>query len=471
MTTPYQEFLPWVFPRLLGVVYLIAFGSLLVQVLGLFGANGILPISVYLTEYKQAFGRKAYRLCPTVFWLNSSDRALVGACVAGVLLSIALMVGVTPVPLLLLLWLLYLSYVSVGQEFLSYQWDTLLLEVGFMTIFLPLADPAPPLAVLAYRFLLFRFMFSSGAVKLLSGDPTWRGLTAMTYHYQTQPLPNRIAWYAHNLPLWFQKLSTLATLVLELIVPFLALTPNPPRLWGFALLFAFQLLILATGSYGFFNILTLVMLVPLLDDQFIGRYIDPPSGILDPTREMTVNIIFGIFLGLNICQLVALFYRPHWLRRMFFHLSPWMISNNYGLFAVMTTDRLEFEIEGSDDVEHWRGYDFHFKPGEPNRAPAQAAPHQPRLDWQMWFAALSPRKIEGWMGNMIVRLLEGSPTVLGLFRNNPFPEQPPKYLRLVVWRYRFTTSQERKETGNWWDRTLVARYRPITFKEENEEER
>jgi lipase maturation factor 1 len=470
------HFLPWLFPRLLGSVYFLAFASLLVQVPGLYGSRGVLPIRSYLAELRRQVGGRAWRLSPTLFWLHSSDRMLAGCALSGVALSLALIAGGPAVPLLVLLWILYLSFAAAGQEFLSFQWDALLLEVGFMTIFLPLAAPAPPLVVFAYRFFLFRFIFSAGAVKLRSGDPTWRDLTALSYHYETQPLPNRIGWYAHHLPPAVQKLSTLGTFFFELAVPFLVLGPAPVRLAGFLLLLFFQVLIFATGSYGFFNILTMVLTVALLDDrqlQLFGGHLAMPAPTGGESAALLVSAVFALFIVLNLCQLVMLFYRPSWLRRLLAPLSPFMISNPYGLFAVMTTDRFEFVIEGSNDLQEWQPYEFHWKPGDPQRPPLQAAPHQPRLDWQMWFAALDPRGIEPWLGNLVVRLLEGSRPVLALLQRNPFPDAPPLYIRLTGYRYQFTTLDVRRAEGRWWERTLIGRFQPMTLKgtedSENEE--
>ena len=460
-----QQFLPWLFPRLMGFVYLVAFLSLLVQLRGLYGSQGILPIASYLEELKEGLGRSAYRLCPTLFWLKSGDAALTGACGLGVALSVLLMAGAPAIPLLALLWILYLSFLSAGQEFLSYQWDTLLLEAGFMTIFLPLASPAPPLVVFAYCFFLFRFMFSSGAVKLLSGDPTWRDLSAMCHHYQTQPIPNRVAWHAHHQPARVQKFSTLLTLVLELGAPLLALGPQPARLGCFVLMVLLQAGIMATGNFGFFNILTIVLCVPLLDDSLVAPWLDIPAAAGEPVMTVVVSGIFCIFLFLNLCQLLALAYRPGWLRRLFGVLSPFMISNHYGLFAVMTTERFEFVIEGSADRQQWREYEFRWKPGDPKRPPRQAAPHMPRLDWQMWFAALDPRSIEPWLVNLVVRLLQGSPAVLSLLRHNPFPSAPPRFIRLSVYRYHFSTPAARRSDGVWWERELVGRFQPMSLQE------
>jgi len=459
--------LPWLFPKLLGGVYLLAFASLTVQLRGLYGSRGVLPISSYLADLRQGAGRRAFRLCPTLFWLNSSDRLLSACAFLGIVLSLLLIAGAPAVPLLLLLWLLYLSFAAAGQEFLSFQWDALLLETGFMTIFLPLADPAPPLVVFAYCFFLFRFMFSAGVVKLRSGDPTWRNLTALCYHYETQPLPNRLGWYAHHLPPTLQKFSTMGTFFFEIAVPFLALGPEPVRLAGFLLLLFFQLLIFATGNYGFFNILTMVMLLPLLGDNRLAMLGDhlpvavPASG----ASVAVVSVIFTLFLLLNFCQLARLFYRPAWLNRLLAPLSPAMISNPYGLFAVMTTNRFEFVIEGSNDLKEWQPYEFRWKPGDPFAPPRQAAPHQPRLDWQMWFAALDPRTIEPWLGNLVVRLLEGSPPVLALLRHNPFAGAPPQHIRLSVYRYRFTSLAVRRAEGRWWERTLLGISSVMTLKD------
>jgi len=463
-----SQLLPWLFPKLLGGVYFLAFSSLIIQIRGLYCSQGILPISSFLTELRQGLGRRAFRLCPTLFWLGSSDRVLSGCALLGMALSLLLIAGAPAMPLLLLLWLLYLSFAAAGQEFLSYQWDALLVEAGFMTIFLPLADPAQPLVVFAYRFFLFRFMLSAGVVKLRSGDPTWRDLTALTYHYETQPLPNRIGWYAHQLPLWAQKFSTLGTFFFELAVPFLVLGPAPARLAGVLLLLFFQLLIFATGNYGFFNILTMVLLVPILDDQqlqFLGDHHLSAATMGSEPARLVVSFIFVLFMVLNLCQLIRLFYRPSPINRLLAELSPFMISNAYGLFAVMTTNRFEFVIEGSNEGKDWQSYEFRWKPGDPQVPPKQAAPHQPRLDWQMWFAALNPRVIEPWLENLVLRLLEGSPSVLALFKHNPFPDAPPQQIRLMVYRYHFSSLAVRRSEGRWWERTLLGRFPPMTLRE------
>lgn len=453
------------FPQLLGVVYLLAFGSLLAQVQGLYGSQGILPIRDLVADIRRRAGPRAFLRIPSLFLINPSDTVITASAVLGVCLSIYLLAGLPPLPALVLLWLIYLSFASLGQEFLSYQWDALLLETGFMTIFLPLVNPAWPVVCLAYQLFIFRFMLSAGTVKLTSRDPNWRNLHAMCFHYETQPIPNRIAWYVHQLPVVIQKLSTLGTFLFELIVPFLALGPAPFKLACFCLMVFFQGLIILTGNYGFFNILTIVLAVPLLEDHYLAGLVPSlPAAANVPFLTELGGAVFSIFILLNILQLIRLFVRPHWLTRILALCGRWQISSPYGLFAVMTTERYEFIIEGSRDLKVWLPYEFRWKPGDPAVPPRQAAPHQPRLDWQMWFAALNPAYVEPWLTRLIQRLLEGSPAVLALFRKIPFGPTPPDYIRLAVFRYRFTEPVTKRTTGKWWDRTEIGISEPMTLR-------
>lgn len=450
-------------PQLFGLVYLVAFLSLLVQVPGLYGSRGILPIAGHVELLRRHLGHQGWRHYPSLFWLQAGDRILIGCAAGGVGLALALLAGLWPLPLLVLLWCLYLSFTTVGQQFLAYQWDALLLETGFMTIVLAVA--APPLAGLAFQFFLFRFVFSAGVVKLTSGDPHWRSLRALCYHYETQPLPNRVGWFAHQLPEALQKLSVVGTFGCELALPFLLLGPAPVRLSGCVLLVLFQGLILLTGNYGFFNLLTIVLCLPLLDDRHLAALgvpaaASPPAS---PLAEVLASALFLLILLLNLLQLLRLFVRPAWLDRLLAGLRPWWISNSYGLFAVMTSERFEFILEGSNDGEHWSPYEFRWKPGDPARPPRQAAPHQPRLDWQMWFAALDPANLEPWLLKLIRRLLEGSPPVLALFDHNPFPDAPPHAIRVRVYRYRFTDLATRRASGRWWERQELAASPPLTL--------
>lgn len=449
------------FPRLLGVVYLLAFASLLVQVRGLYGSQGILPIRDYCAALQRLYGRSCYWHFPSIFWINASDAVITAAAWLGVCLALFLTAGLAQLPALILLWLIYLSFMSLGQDFLSFQWDALLLETGFMAIFLPLLSPAPLAACLAYQFFIFRFMISAGTVKLTSHDPNWRNLRALCFHYATQPIPNRVAWYAHQLPESVQKLSTLGTFFFELIVPFLALGPAPLKLAGFCLLVAFQGLIMLTGNYGFFNILTIVLCVPLLDDRYLAPIVPAALFPAAPAGHgpLMTSLVSAVYLGvilLNILQMIRLFARPEWLSRILAACRPWQISSPYGLFAVMTTRRFEFVIEGSDDLKSWQAYEFRWKPGNPGRAPRQAAPHQPRLDWQMWFAALNPAMVEPWLMRLVRRLLEGSRPVLSLFGQVPFPNRPPLAIRLVVYDYLAGSLATKRAGGRWWERSEVG---------------
>ncbi|WP_303721818.1 lipase maturation factor family protein [Malonomonas rubra] len=458
----------WLFLKLLAIVYLIAFWSLKSQLLGLYGRQGLLPIGVYLTRIQQSLGRKGLLRIPSLFWFKSDDRFLSQTANAGLLCSLLLLLGLWPPLLLLLLWLLYLSFVSVGRDFLSFQWDALLLETGFMSIFFALVTPPSLLMIVSFWVFCCRFLLSAGIVKLSSGDPNWRRLRALDYHYWTQPLPNRLAWYAHQLPRWCQRLSTLGTFFFELLVPLLFLAPAPLRLLGFLLSIAFQLMLTASGNFGFFNLLTITLLVPLLDASYLWplQELLAPLTLL-PDRSLLIVLLAPVFLSfilLNSMQLFNLFIPPLPRGRLMQFLSSWMISNPYGLFAVMTTQRLEFEIEGSCDGQQWQRYRFRWKPGDPARPPRQVAPHMPRLDWQMWFAALNPQRLDPWLATLLQRLLEGSTEVSALLQENPFKETPPTLIRLLLYRYQFTDRVTRRANGAWWKRNLIEELLVVSLK-------
>jgi uncharacterized membrane protein YphA (DoxX/SURF4 family) len=470
----------WLFLRLLGLTYLFAFASLWPQIPGLIGRNGILPAADFLQAVQSSAGSRGPWLLPTLGWLNASDGFLLALCGAGMFLSLLLIVGLAPVPALALLWVCYLSLVNIGQDFLSFQWDILLLETGFLAIFfapmrlLPgLAREAPPsrLVLWLLRLLLFRLMFFSGVVKLRGGDPTWRGLTALGFHYETQPLPTPIAWYAHRLPSSFHTFSTALVFVVELVVPFLIFAPRKLRFCGALLLAGLQLLIMLTGNYAFFNFLTIVLCIPLLDDEFLRRIIRPiralvfePRGraILPRARLFVVVPLALVVLALNAVQFADLFAPaapvPGPIRALARVFDPFHITNSYGLFAVMTTSRPEIVVEGSADGQTWAEYQFFDKPGDPRRAPPWVAPHQPRLDWQMWFAALGGPTDNLWFSNFMLRLLQGSPQVLGLLQTNPFPHAPPRYVRASLYDYHFTDG--RSEDAAWWRREPRGMYFP-----------
>jgi hypothetical protein len=441
------------FLRALGAIYLIAFVSFGVQADGLIGSHGILPLTNYLQGMREALGAGAYWYAPTVFWVTSSDLALRVAWIAGALLAIVLMLGFFRRVCLIALLILYISISTAGQDFWSFQWDILLTEAGFLAI---LADGSPGRTWL-FRWLLFRLMFMSGLVKLLSGDPTWRDLTAMSYHYETQPLPTPLAWYMFQLPAWFQKLSTVFVFLVELLVPLLIFAPLKLRRIAAGLMIGLQVLILLTGNYTFFNLLAIALCVFLFADP-AARETQPETRL----HRGTTLALMVFVLTTSGLQFLETFRvpLPAPVQQYLAWISPLRLINSYGLFAVMTTTRPEIIVEGSNDGTNWLAYEFRYKPGDVKRAPPWVAPYQPRLDWQMWFAALGSANENRWFYNFAARLMQGSAPVLGLLKSNPFPGSPPHYLRAVVYDYQFTDFAERRRTGAWWRREEKATYLP-----------
>ena len=472
----------WIFLRLVGVVYFFAFLSLATQIVGLVGHNGILPVQDLLSEVQSRVGPERYWYFPTLAWLGSSDGALRMMSAGGVFASLLLIIDIAPALVLSLLWILYLSLVTAGQDFLAFQWDNLLLEAGFLAIFLapwhlwPRASgtaPPPRTARWLLWFLLFRLIFSSGVVKLRSGAPTWRDLTALDYHFYTQPLPTPIAWYLQQLPAWFHHASAGFMFFVELAVPFLIFVPRLWRFVGAGFIILLQLLIALTGNYAFFNLLTIALCILLFDDASLERLF--PRSLAERLRAAASSPwhwslrrwIFApvavVILAGGLIQLTDLLYLrglPKPLFKLLIHLEPMRVVNGYGLFAVMTTSRPEIIIEGSDDGQTWLAYEFKSKPGDLRRAPPWVEPFQPRLDWQMWFAALGNHRNSPWFSDLMFQLLKGSPPVLALLAKNPFPQSPPKFLRAVVYDYQFSDWSERRATGVWWQRRLLGSYFP-----------
>ncbi len=471
----------WVFLRALGVIYLIAFVSLWVQVKGLIGSQGILPAQQYLHMLRNYVGPERYRLAPTVFWLGTGDAALALACGLGALCAALLVCDVAPVVCLVALWVLYLSLVTVGRDFLAFQWDVLLLEAGFLAIFFapghlvpgrPGAAPVSPIILFLLWWLLFRLAFQSGLVKLTWGDPTWRDLSALEYHFATQPLPTWIGWYAHQLPTLVKKGTVVVMYALEIGAPLLLFGPRSLRFAACAGIVLLQVLIFATGNYTFFNLLTIALALLLLDDAWWARLL--PEHLVQrlvvdarsaPSQRALRVGVAAVVLAVSCAKfwqnLTPGSTLPGPVGRALGLVEPFRSINSYGLFRVMTTSRLEIVVEGSDDGVAWRAYEFRYKPGDVTRRPGFVEPHQPRLDWQMWFAALGRYETTPWFAPLLARLLEGSPQVLGLLGTNPFPEHVPQYVRAVAYDYRFTTPAERRATGAWWSRSLVGAYGPV----------
>jgi len=460
-----------IFLRALALTFLAAFWSVVVQVDGLISSKGILPVGEYLDQIESVLGRSAYRQFPTLLWLDRSDRCLHFLCWGGMALAACAAAGILPALCLLALWVFYLSLMIGGQEFLSFQWDILLLEAGLLgvlfspwVVWLPRAKGEPSRgAVWLIRWLVFRLMLESGLVKLASGDPTWHTWEALFYHYETQPLPTWTSWYMHQLPHGFHSASTGAMFYAELVAPFFVFGPRRVRMLGFWSIVLLQVLIAATGNYGCFNLLTIVLCLALVEDRDWGRKEFGPTaparwGMLRKVVVGTVGAVIVLVTtehGLARVGWPSLF--PAELDELQRAVEPFHSMNSYGLFAVMTTERPEIVVEGSDDGSSWRPYVFRWKPQDLDAPPRFTTPHMPRLDWQMWFAALARDcRRAPWFLAFEKRLLEGSPEVLGLLKTNPFPDHPPRFLRARLFLYHFT----RKPGSAWWQREELDPYCP-----------
>lgn len=548
----------WVYGRALGAVFFAAFVSLGSQLPGLVGSRGILPAAEQLASIYREAGTDAYWLTPTLAWWGAGDLALLLISVLGTVGASCLSAGVLPGPALFLCLTSYVSLVNVGGPFTHFQWDVLLLEAGFCS--LPLVpwvlvhrprnarEPAK-LGLLLLRLLSAKLMFLSGWVKLASNDPTWAELTALTYHYETQPLPGPLSYLLHHLSPWVHRASAVLTFGVELGLPALALVPHwaVRRAAGFGFV-GLMIVILLTGNYGFFNLLAIALALPLFDDALLGRVFRglPVAARAETgTRAARVEALLGTPLGVVLAALLVLGFTlaapgAHGLRigltmalgavaarfaftgyeavrprraprgrirekkaravlfrsilpsvrhafaqtlagvlmvgcavpfarrigvgdRRFWDealadLSGLHAFNAYGLFAVMTTHRPEVILEGTRDGRLWHEYELPYKPGALDRAPPFLLGHMPRLDWQLWFAALGGPRRQPWVARLMQRLVEGEPSVLRLFSHNPFEDAPPKAVRALVYEYRFTQVPERAMTGNWW-----LRERPRLF--------
>src|SRR6184192_343270 len=463
------------FLRAVGLIYLVAFVSLWVQVDGLIGANGISPVNQFLPAVHEQLGRQAYSLLPTLCWFNSSNTFLHFLCGAGVAFSLLLVFGIAPVICLTALFVFYLSLTISGQTFLSFQWDILLVETGFLSIFLApwqlwqkrgQEPPVSRAALFLLKLLLFKLTVMSGLVKLTSGDDCWWNLTALDYHYWSQPLPTMFGWWADKSPEWFKHFSVAFCLAVEIVVPFLIWAPRRPRLIATGLMIFLQLAIAITGNYCFFNLLTIALCLLLIDDASIGRKHATVRDrrYSDQLCSYAAIAVIVVTLPINAWLIFSAFKPrarpPHALANLYEQLEAFRIVNGYGLFRVMTKDRCEIVLEGSAEGVEWLPYEFKWKPGDVKRAPGWCAPHQPRLDWQMWFAALERPQQNPWLVGLIVRLLQGSDDVSRLLAHNPFPERPPRYIRAMFYRYRFTTVSELRQSGAWWKRQELREYLP-----------
>lgn len=457
------------FLKALALVYLAAFASLTTQITALAGGGGIFPLAEQLHAQTAAWPERVLAY-PSLFWLNASDTALQGAVWMGCALALALLLGWFERLSLIMLFLLYLSLSHAGQIFLNFQWDYLLLEAGFLAIFLP---GGGRLVVWLFRWLLFRLRFLSGLSKLVSGDPGWTGLTALGSYFETQPLPHLGAWYAHQLPDWLLRIGTGATLFVELVVPFFFFLPRRWRLTGAGLTILWQLLIIATSNHNFFNLLTIALCLFLLDDQAVGgmlpRFLTTrwrassdrprPSTFARVGALITAVLVLpvGLALVVEMAQQQPL---PNAVNAVIAALRPLHLVHRYHVFPTIETERVELVLEGSSDGKTWREYAFRYKPGDPAVTPPFIVPHQPRIDWMMWFVPMSPVFLD-WFDRFLDRILAGEPTIAAQLGHNPFPDEPPQRLRVNLYLYRFTDPETRARTGNWWHRETLGPFFPL----------
>lgn len=459
------------FLRLLALVYLVAFVSLGLQITGLAGADGILPFSAQLQHLEAEYGAERFLVSPNLFWFSASDLALQGVAIAGAVFSVLLFFNILQRLSLVLLFICYLSLYHAGLPFTNFQWDYLLLESGFLAIFLPYGSG---ITIFLFRWLLFRLRFQSGISKLLSGDPSWSNLTALESYFETQPLPHWVSWYAHHLPEWLLRTGTGAVLFIEIVVPFMMFLPGKARLFAAWATILLQVVILLTSNHNFFNILTIFLCLFLFTDRQLQRLIPAPAGrwlsggigagsSVRGRYQAAMAALAGLIVLVSAFQMWEMVSRqrsPEPAQSVLEQLQPFHIVHKYHVFPTMKTDRKEIIIEGSDDAIEWRPYVFRYKPGYTRLRPAVVIPHQPRLDWMMWFLPEGHPLNMMWYEKLLERLLENSPSVTGLFELNPFPDQPPAYIRSSLYQYRFTSQQERAETGQWWSADYLGPFFP-----------
>lgn len=502
---PTNRTLPrWMFLRALGLIYFSAFFSLIFQVRGLIGPTGILPAQRYLAEATSSLGHwQRIWYAPTVLWFSSEAWMLMVICCMGLLASLFLVINFWPRLMLAICFVCFLSFVAAAQDFSGYQSDGMLLEAGFISLFFAPAGLRPGLArsqpvSRASLFLLqwewFRIYFQSGVVKLLSGDPEWRDFTAMDEYYQNGPLPTWIGWYAHHFPHWFHAGTVYATLAMELGLVWMLFLPRRWRIVLFFIVTPWQIAVIMTANYAFLNYLVLAMGVLLLDDDFLIRFlgrefanfanviakqISAQSSLeaKNERNERIGRIRDALSLSFDVAVLSWIFYATTAKMVLMFEpslrlprppvvaLEPFRIANQYGLFAVMTRGRYEIEFQGSSDGQHWFAYPFQFKPQALDKPPGIYAPYQPRFDWNLWFASLGQWREYPIVPNAAARLLANDKDVLSLFAGNPFPNEPPKQMRVMLWQYWFTTMAEKRRTHLWWRREFLGLYAPTLERE------
>jgi hypothetical protein len=455
------------FRRGLAIIYLLAFLVAATQFRALAGEDGLLPIEDYLK--RRSFGER-----PSLFYLLPDDRVIGAAAWTGVSLSVLALVGAPgwlappfalPASVVLwgALWVLYLSFVNAGQTFYGFGWESMLLETGFLAIFLGAGDMgAPAVVVWLLRWVLFRNMFGAGLIKI-RGDDCWRDLTCLEYHYETQPMPNPLSWYVHHLPDRFHRIEVLGNHVVELAVPFLYFAPQPIASVAGVLTIGFQAWLMLTGNFSWLNALTIVLATSTFSDPVLAAVLpisSPATAPIPPALQVAALFIAALVLALSVRPVRNMLSSRQVMNTTF---DPLHVVNTYGAFGSVTADRFQVVIEGTDDPDpdegDWEEYECKGQPVAPGKRPPQWAPYHLRLDWQLWFAGMtsSPRR-HPWFPVLLAKLLEGEEATLSLLGENPFPGEPPEYVRAIRYRYRFTTPEERAETGRWWHRERVGVY-------------
>lgn len=452
------------------VIYLTAFIAAALQFRSLIGEQGMLPVPRYVA------GRSFWRT-PSLFHLHYSDRLFAGGCWLGVLLSAAVVAGLADlVPLWaamlmwLALWVLYLSIVNVGQVWYGFGWESLLLETGFLMIFLGNARVAPPILTLwLVRWLLFRVEFGAGLIKM-RGDPCWRNLTCLYYHHETQPMPGPLSWFFHHLPKPLHRIEVAGNHFAQLLVPFGLFAPQPVASIAAAVIVVTQLWLVLSGNFSWLNWLTILLACSAVDQTSLAAVLPVPAQPALAAPPLWFTALVFVFAA----AVLMLSYWParnmlSTRQRMNMSFNPFHLVNTYGAFGSISRTRHEVVIEGTVEEKItgdtvWKEYEFKGKPGSVRRLPRQWAPYHLRLDWLMWFAAISPGYALPWMTPLLTRLLRNDRPTLKLLRCNPFPDAPPRHVRAQLYRYRFTAFQELRRDHAWWHRTLVGSYvRPMSL--------
>lgn len=455
----------FIFQRALALIYLIGFLIIINQFKPLLGEKGLLPVPQFI-KYIPFFNS------PSIFYLFPKDKAFMIFGVIGFLLSIFALssfserfgLGISMVTWFFL-WAIYLSFVNVGQVFYSFGWESMLLEAGFLSIFLGDMQTKVPITIIfLLRFILFKDMFGSGLIKL-RGDECWRDLTCLKFHYETQPIPNPLSWFFHWLPLWNHKSDVVFNHVIEIIAPFTYFFSQLYSFIGGGLTMFFQGLLMISGNFSFLNLLTIVLCIPTFSDTYLSKIIalKIPPNLNDPYIYSQTVLVTVIILGIMNIRPIINMISPNQIMNTSY--DPLHLVGSYGAFGTVTKERYEIIIEGTDSNiisqnSVWKEYDFFGKPGKVDVAPIQIAPYHLRLDWLMWFAAFSKTANDPWFVHLMQKLLLGDKDLLSLFKSNPFPNSAPKYIRALYYKYNFTTPEEKSKNNNWWKRDLIGEYFP-----------